>query len=525
MSKRNAVGAAASPSRHAQAGELYREIFRRSIDGIAIIDRNGFYVEQNAAHEELTGYTDGDLHGETPAVHLGPSGFTKIVEGLAQFGAFRGVLESRTKSGEVKKIDLSAFPVYDTAGTPVYLVGIKRDITENERVAAERDARLRELESLYGLTKALNHAHRPEQIYNAAMEALINVVGADRASVLAYDDDNLMHFKAWSGLSEEYRAAVDGHSPWTRDERNASIITVPNVFEDPELKAYTPVFVTEGIYSVAFIPIEFEGQLLGKFMVYYNQPHAFTPEELRMADAVSLQIAVVMQRSFSEEALRRSEKLATVGKLAATVAHEINNPLESIMNLAFLLRHAVAGDRVAARYLDELENELKRVSMITRRTLAFYRDSEPHGRVELGPLIEEIVTVFRPKMETAQIELGFSAEKGAFVHGSAGEMRQVFLNLLANAMEAIGTNGRIDVTVRIEGEFVEAKVADNGPGIPESKANRIFEPFFTTKAQTGTGLGLALSKEIVERHQGTIGAGNRAEGGAVMTVRLPRSAS
>lgn len=502
-------------------GELYREIFARSIDGIAVIDTNGVYVEQNAAHEDLTGYNDSDLAGQTPAIHLGPEGFAEIASALKQYGWYRGRLDSRGKSGAIKKIDLAAFPVRDAAGEPVYFVGIKRDITEIERVASERDARLRELECLYGLTRALNRAHALEEIYDSAIEALLTAVAADRASILTFETEDKMHFRAWRGLSDEYRRAVDGHSPWQRSEQNATSIEVTDVFADATWAAYRPIFEKEGIRSLAFVPITFEGKLLGKFMVYYNQVHEYTSEEIRMAEAVATQIAVVVQRRQSEEALRRSEKLATAGKLAATVAHEINNPLEAVMNLAYLVRRQVTGNPTATQYLDELENELKRVALIARRTLAFYRDTEPPGRIPLRPLIEDIVQLFRPKLETSSIELQCAIDGDPLIYGSTGEIRQVVLNLLANAMEAVGSRGAIEVRVREEGESVIITVGDTGPGIDPANAHMIFEPFFTTKKETGTGLGLPLSREIVQRHRGTLEAANRAGGGALMTITLP----
>jgi PAS domain S-box-containing protein len=502
--------------------ELYHEIFERSIDPIAIIDANGFYVEQNSAHRELTGYNDAELRGKTPAIHLGPEGFARIAMALQKHGRYRGVVESRGKSGATRQIDIAAYAVRDRDGEPIFYVGIKRDITEHEQLAADRDSRLRELECLYTLTRALNRANKLEEVYSAAIDALITGVGADRASILIYDSDNLMHFKSWHGLSDEYRKAVDGHSPWQREERNARTIAVSDVLSDPSMQPYLPIFVREGIRSLAFIPIAYEDQLLGKFMVYYNHAHAFLPDEIQMAEAVATQIAVVVERRQAEETLRRSEKLATAGKLAATVAHEINNPLEGIMNLAFLLRHETVGNLAATQYLDDLEHELKRVSLITRRTLAFYRDTEPPGRVELKPLIEETVQLFHAKLEIASIRVGCSIEGDPCIHGSAGEIRQVLLNLIANAMEAIGTRGFIEINAAECEDHVIVSTADTGPGIDPTKLNRIFEPFFTTKTVTGTGLGLSLSREIVQRHGGSIAAANRPTGGAVITLKLPK---
>ena len=509
------------PAEHRLRSELYREIFQHSVDGIAIIDANGMYVEQNPAHEELTGYSASDLRGQTPAIHLGDEGFAAIAAGLREQGVFRGVLESRTKDGSSKKLDLAAFAVTADSGEPIYYVGIKRDITEHQRLAGERDARLRELECLYGMMGALNQAHELEDIYRIAIDALMTAADADRASILIYGADNRMHFRAWRGLSEEYRRAVDGHSPWQREQRNVRSITVSDVATHPGTEPYAPVFAKEGIRSLAFIPIQFQGQLLGKFMVYYNQPHAFSADEVRIAEALATQIGVVVRRRQADEALRRSEKLAAAGKLAAAVAHEINNPLESVMNLAYLLRQQPGLGEEGRQYLDDLENELKRVALITRRTLAFYRDSERAGQVRLEWVVRDTVQLFRPKLDSKAISVHIATDGEYCVYGSAEEIRQVVLNLLANASDAIGANGRIEITLADAGEAVSINIADTGPGIDPSTLGVLFEPFFTTKS-TGTGLGLALSREIIERHGGTIRAGNRPKGGAVMIVHLPK---
>jgi PAS domain S-box-containing protein len=501
--------------------QIYREIFEHSIDGIAIIGADGFYVEQNAAHEELTGFSDADLKGRTPSIHLGEEEFVRIAAALEQNGWFRGLVESRCKSGDRKKLELTAFAVRDKEGRSQYYIGIKGDITDQARVAAERDARLRELESLYGLTRAVNQALKLEDIYRFAIDALIRAIGADRASVLVFGDDGRMHFQAWQGLSEEYRRAVDGHSPWSREERDAAPISIDDAFLEPTLAAYIPVFIKEGIRSLSFVPIVFEGKLLGKFMIYYDQVHAFTGDEIRMAEAMANQLAIVIQKHTAEDALRRSEKLAAAGRLAATVAHEINNPLESVMNLAYLLGEEIGENANARQYLDALDSELRRVALITRRTLAFYRDRQPHELLHLVPLAEEIVQVFRPKLQANSIELRLSASGDPTVHGSAGELRQVILNLLSNAAEAVGKHGSIDIDLRDAWGRVVIEVADTGAGIEQAAAHRIFEPFFTTKTGTGTGLGLPLSREIIERHGGTIRAGNRREGGARFTVTLP----
>ncbi|HEU5451540.1 MAG TPA: ATP-binding protein [Terriglobales bacterium] len=503
------------------SADLFHEIFARSIDGIAIIDLAGHYVEQNQAHRELTGYSDLELRGRTPAIHLGDEVFAEVAAALQQHGWYRGIVDSRPKDGSRKKIDLAAFAVRDASGKPLWYVGIKRDITEQHRLESEKNARIGELEAVCSLSRALNSALAVQDIYSAAIDALVHSIHADRASILVYGTDGRMHFQAWRKLSEEYRSAVDGHSPWTREERNPTPVMVNDAAGDPRMEAYREIFAREGIAALAFVPIVSEGELLGKFMIYFDRPHAFTAEEICLAEALATQVAVADKRRQSEEALRNAEKLAAAGKLAATVAHEINNPLEGIMNLAFLLRPHVTADQQAQKLLDDLEHELKRVSLISRRTLAFYRDTEPRSWVRLDALLEEVIQLYAPKVRNLDIDLKFSIECGLELRASAGELRQVLANLISNSIEAAGLRGTIEVRARRDDSVVEIRVADNGPGIEPAHLARIFEPFFTTKKETGTGLGLALSKEIVERHRGSIVAANRPEGGAEFILTFP----
>src|ERR1044071_4924360 len=135
------------------------------------------------------------------------------------------------------------------------------------------------IEGLYKLSVAVNRSERLEEIYRASTDALRSVLGADRASILLYDAGQVMRFVAWHNLSEGYRQAVDGHSPWTPDSENPSPILIADVSIDPGVAAYRPTFEQEGIRALGFIPLLYRSRLLGKFMVYFDEPHSFTSEE------------------------------------------------------------------------------------------------------------------------------------------------------------------------------------------------------------------------------------------------------
>jgi PAS domain S-box-containing protein len=290
-----------------EAVALYRAIFANSTEPIAIIDPSGAYLEQNAAHEALLGYSAEELRGRTPAVHFGEAMFREIAEELSRGGRCRREVTSRTKDGRTIEIELSAFAVRNAAGEPLCYVGIKRDVTERKRSAAELARRLAQLQVVYGMTDAVGRAGAVEEIYEEALNGLQQAVRTNRASVLLFDDDGVMRFKAWRGLSDAYRRAVEGHSPWSRDTRDPQPIVVADVGSAPELAGLLPAIRAEGIGAMGFIPLVYDGRLLGKFMIYFEGPHEVAPDELLLAQTIAGQIAFAIARRLSAEALRESE--------------------------------------------------------------------------------------------------------------------------------------------------------------------------------------------------------------------------
>jgi PAS domain S-box-containing protein len=235
------------------------------------------------------------------------------------------------------------------------------------------------------------------------------------------------------------------------------------------------------------------------------------------------------ERSF-QDVLRRTEKLAAAARLAATVSHEINNPLEAIGNLIFLARtNPDAPEKVIAQ-LQLAEQELARVSHITRQTLGFYRESTSPTSVHIPTLVESVLTLYSNKLQIKQIKVQLALEACPPIIGLAGEIQQLVSNIISNAIDAVPLSGtlKIDASpVKLAGgESIRLKIEDDGPGIAPENLKRIFEPFFTTKKDVGTGLGLWVCKEIAERHGGTVqvesknGNGTR---GAIFTVLLPDS--
>jgi PAS domain S-box-containing protein len=229
-----------------------------------------------------------------------------------------------------------------------------------------------------------------------------------------------------------------------------------------------------------------------------------------------------------QEVLRRTEKLAAAARLAATVSHEINNPLEAIGNLIFLARNNPDAPDKVTQQLQLAEQELARVSHITRQTLGFYRESTSPTSVHIPTLIESVLTLYSNKLQIKQLKVQLALEDCPAITGLAGEIQQLVSNIISNAIDAAPLSGTLKIDASpvklAEGKSIRLKVEDDGPGIAPENLNRIFEPFFTTKKDVGTGLGLWVCKEIAERHGGSVQAesihGNGTRG-AIFTVLLP----
>ena len=223
------------------------------------------------------------------------------------------------------------------------------------------------------------------------------------------------------------------------------------------------------------------------------------------------------ERKRGEEALRRNEKLAATGRLAASIAHEINNPLEAITNLLFLLRKFCQLDGPAENYVAMAQEEVRRMSEITQQTLRFYRQSTLPSRATMAELLDSVLTLYNVRMGTLGIQLERKYDSKMDLYCFAGEVRQVIANMVSNAIDATSGGGRLVVCARRSRDWrdsgrtgVRFTVADTGSGMDPEAQLHLFEAFFTTKGITGTGLGLWVSAEIIQKHQGRVRVRSRS---------------
>jgi PAS domain S-box-containing protein len=237
----------------------------------------------------------------------------------------------------------------------------------------------------------------------------------------------------------------------------------------------------------------------------------------------------ITQQKKMEEALRTSEKLASVGRLAATIAHEINNPLEAITNFIYLAKQHPNLPEKVQRYLNLADHELGRVAHLAQQTLGFYRDTSQPVELAVSEVVEDVLTIYEGKFKYKRLMIDRQIEPNLTIYTSQGELKQILSNLVANAIDASHDRGKIVIRARASRHFqsgrrgIRMTIADNGTGIPSRHKAKIFVPFFTTKKEVGTGLGLWITKDLLEKRGGHIRfrSSVSSHGGTAMSIYLP----
>lgn len=300
-----------------------------------------------------------------------------------------------------------------------------------------------------------------------------------------------------------------------------------------DLKAHTRESILEvaagNVVMIETIALHENGKRI-EISVHFS-PHIDPPGVLTLFSAV---IRDITSRKLSERALIQNEKLAAVGRLASSIAHEINNPLEAVTNLLYIARTAPDLPESIRETLDHADQELGRVALITNQTLRFHRQSTLPQDITCLDLFSTVLAMYEPKIRNQGIKVEKRKRANRPVRIFEGDIRQVLNNLIGNATDAMKAGGRLVVRSREATRWstghrgLVLTVADTGTGIPPEVASRVFEPFYTTKGNAGSGLGLWISKEIVDRHHGSLrmrSSQREPSRGTVFTLFLPFDSS
>lgn len=256
-----------------------------------------------------------------------------------------------------------------------------------------------------------------------------------------------------------------------------------------------------GVRCYACNPVYANGQLVGTLSLGSSRRDEFSPDELAVFRLLTQQVSIATERRMQNERLLELERLAAAGRMSAVIAHEINNPLDAIATLLYLLRDEVHSPE-GLDLLGKADRQVSRLVDTSHHTLEMFRGKhQAPYRVNLSDLARDLVASIRLPQNA---RLSCEIEDDLFVEAIPGEMRQVIYNLLINAAQFTPPGKVVTLTVRCADSNVEVRIRDEGPGISAETGSHLFEPFYTTRESGGTGIGLWLSKELVERIHGTL---------------------
>ena len=485
--------------------ELRRDYFETTLqsigDAVIVCDASGKVSLMNQAACDATGWSNDQAQGqpletvfrivnETTRDTV-ESPVTKVLRVGSVVGLANHTLLIR-RDGTELPIDDSGAPIRDRENEIVGVVLVFRDITERK----QHEASLRQSnESRFRLAAIIDSAD--DAIVSKDLHGTITSWNAAASRMFGYSAAEM--------LGQPMRLLMPEELQHEEDEilRKIRAGEVTDHYETRRKKRNGDAFDV----SVTVSPIRDEfGEIVG-------------------ASNISRDIS---NRKQVELLLIRSEKFAATGRMAATIAHEINNPLEALVNLIFLARKNSEGNTDAHNYLLTAESELDRVSHIARQTLGFYRDTGSPTELLLHILIENVLSVYSSKLSSVGVitEKHFNDRRKILVR--KGELLQIFSNIITNAADAMRAGGTLTVSTdevaRYGREGIETVIRDSGMGIRPEHLGHIFEPFFTTKRDVGTGIGLWVTKQMVEGRGGRVSVTSSIEGGnrgTVVTVFIP----
>jgi len=471
----------------ARAKSEWETTFDAMSDGIFIFDRAGFLKRVNRAGAAMEASNPRALLGRKccDILRTSTQKATCVVEKALEEGC--SVTIEVTPDRLNRPIVVSIEPVLDTAGLVTAAVCTARDLSELRKVQAVA----REHQSL--LTNILESAR--ESIYAVDMDGRFKWCNSATLLALGLRREDFLGRRLVDLVYEADRETISG-------KLGLALLGKPQTYE-------MRYFSADGRLRYARVdnsPLVVEGRITGVLGIARD----------------------ITEQKEERERAARADKLRALGQLASGVAHDFNNSLAAILGRAQLLRRQTQDDALV-RNLEVIQTAAEDAAATVRRIQTFARKSpaKEFEIVDVAGLLNDAIEITRTRWQNEarlrglDYEVTLQAESGQHTFGSASELREVFVNLIVNAVDAMPTGGKLSISIKRDADRLRLQFADTGTGMPEDVRQKIFDPFFSTKGAQGTGLGLSVSYSIIERHEGSISVASEPGNGTVFTIDLP----
>jgi PAS domain S-box-containing protein len=460
------------PTTLSSEAALLAAIVESSDDAIVSKDLNGIVTSWNKGAVRMFGYTADEMIHRPITTIIPPELQAEEVMILGKIRAGERIEHFQTvrlrKNGERIDVSLSISPITDHDGRVIGAAKIARDITR--KIKTEHDSQR-------------------------------------LAAIVESSDDGIVS-KDLNGIVASWNKAAERMFGYKAEEiiGKSIMLIIPPELQQDEIQILAKLKAGEKIDHFHTVRVRKDGERLDVSLTI----SPVKDEHGKLIGAAKILRDITEQKKL-ELALHTSERLASVGRLAATVAHEINNPLEAIMNYIYLARHDPGLSEKSRGYLVSADRELVRVAHIAQQTLGFYRNSSKPVTLQIAKIIEEVLAIYERKLKSQRVTVKKEIEPGLKIVALEGELKQVLSNLLTNAIDASKAGVRITI-------------ADNGTGIAAENKQRLFTPFFTTKKTLGTGLGLWITRDLLRKRGGNIRIHSSDHGvtGTAMSIFLPQ---
>lgn len=524
-----------------ESEEQFRAIFNQTTGGIAQTDLTGRFVLVNERYCQLVGRSREEL------LMLRMQDITHPEDLADDSAKFSALAEGHGKSFVIEKryvrpdhsevwVHNDVSRIRDAEGNVRFIAAAVTDITERKQAEAALATRVMQQKALYQLASRANRARDLNEICDAALDAILTALPCERAAILLADEKGVMSFTAWRGLSDDYRAAVKGHSPWLPNQKDPQSVCIGNIANGDIEERLRRALQQEGIVALAFIPLLHKDRLIGKFMAYWNAPNPCGQADIQVCETIATTLTWAVERIRAEEALRsakdalaneathleqlvaeRTADLTVTNKqleaFVYSIAHDLRAPLRAMQGFSSMLveEAGAALNETGRNHAQRINKSAQFMDALLRDLLAFSRISQQHlelTSVNLEPVVESVLSRLQSDIEQKNARVETS---GPWPDVLAHEptLAQALFNLVSNALKFVAPDTSPVVRVHAEEKpkFVRVWVEDNGIGIAADYQEQIFRLFTRLHGEKyqGTGLGLAIVQKGVERMGGHAG--------------------